>query len=120
MSDIEMRELDAWIAENVMGKMISFGAVVYWHQLPSGEPKEIQDGPIDYYTSDPAAAMQVLEKCSEKMFSDCQDTNMCISKSVDGWIVDQITTGEDYGSLISSVGETIPITIALFAKQLFS
>ena len=116
----QMRELDAWIAEHVMG----------W----SRSPHVLQDGQIGFYqfshggievrvasgerlfsfspTTDPAAAMLVLEKCYERVgLIDMSRVkvapfNFCI--------------GATYSTGLEAEAETLPLTICLFAKQLFS
>lgn len=102
-----LRDLDAWIATNVFGNMVSFGQVVYWHQLESGEPEERPIGTVPLYTADPAAALAVLAKCAEKDIIE-------INKMPEGFKVRAITLG--YGS---GRGETLPLAICRLAQKLF-
>lgn len=97
MSDKELRELDCYIAENVMG----------WSNAEQ-DPNFKQDEP--HYTTDPDAAMQVLEKCLER----------------EG-IMPQITTaGKRFVWANPKVhepyhdAETFPVAICEYAKHLFS
>lgn len=61
MTDKEMRELDAWIAEKVMGYKMHPSSEDHWIRPDSNR--------IDSFrpTTDPAAALMVLERCAEKV-----------------------------------------------------
>lgn len=111
MSEKELRELDAWIAEHVMGwvraseienaregKSFFAGQTRTWARI--GKPFSP--------TTDPAAAMQVMERC-------IHTDDVVIYKTVN----------EKYGvrSDITDMAidaETLPLAICLFAKKLFS
>ena len=76
MSEIEMGELDAWIAENVMGWKLNG----VWHRVQKDEFALHKDGRVFIHdsirngvcltvkvfdpTTDPAAAMEVLKRCA--------------------------------------------------------
>lgn len=68
----------------------------------------------DHYTSDRAAAMEVLEICATKI----APVAICIEKSENGWACysEFMTKADDDGATES----TLPLTICRFAKQLFS
>lgn len=141
MTESQLRELDAWIAEHVFGyKWGHFGSVddktglpeLGWkepiylleperygveksaHELPPQHRCKV-DGWINKglpsypeYTTDPAAAMAVLEKCREKESVTIGTLNgkCCVTKS--SW------------SRLFVESDTLPLAICLFAKQLFS
>lgn len=119
----ELIELDAWIAEHVMG----------WHIFNSGRgsvcalknkdlvdeslkiiiPKHPFDEPSDFSpTTDPAAAMEVLEKCAEKDVF----TSIAISRNGDFW---EVFLGGHYHQK-KGIAETLPLAICKFAQALFS
>lgn len=134
----ELRELDAWIAEHVMGTKNMFGLKKrgFWYrpnahgytdrqseawQLPFEEAKKheyphgghddrvtVCEIEIPSYTSNPAAAMQVLEKCAEK-------TTVALNQGTTGWFISDCDK-----KLRFAVAETLPLAICLFAKKLFS
>lgn len=131
MNEKELRDLDAWIAKNVFGwkpetrKMYAgennvkgFGLNQH---LGRGdcERKFINDYlfPLDRYSTDPAAAMQVLEKCAEKLAPQrlhiYAPTGACKI-----WLVSDC---EGHNSTPSSgSAENLPEAICLFAQKLFS
>ena len=102
MTDSELRELDSWIAEHVMGEMVSFGCIVYLRQLPNGEPEEVQGAPIPHYTASQADAFAVLKKCYE------YDRNSCLAS------LHNFLMRKDHD------GSLTPLQICLFAKNLKS
>lgn len=104
-----MRELDAWIAEHVF---------VWQYKMTGSDP--VEDGEcwfsesgkfpceLPYYTTDPAAAMVVLEKCTQK-------------DSVGIWRVSHIEfVVKNHRESVRATSETLPLAICLFAKQLFT
>jgi hypothetical protein len=120
MTDKELRLYDTWITEHVMGcrlvdmlrdlkdftflKSDDSGILLL---LPRSK-KLIPFSP----TTEPAAAMMVLEKCAEK-----HGTQINILKQDGKWVVWQqgfSSYKEDYAA------ETLPTAIVRFAKQLFS
>lgn len=137
LTEKELRELDAWIAEHSkeypdyhIELNVFCLRLLGWKLIrPRSKFGPVLEGVLHggeiyfscpFVTRENDSAMQVLQKCAEKLFDSCEGTNICISKSVDGWIVDEITTGQDYGTLIASTAETLPLAICLFAKQIFS
>lgn len=103
MNEKELRELDAWIAENIFNiprDLISING-----PIPS-KAGNYMVREIDHYSTDPAAAMEVLKKCYE---------------------IADVTTGYHAGykryfaksgrKLIES--KTIELAICLLAQELF-
>jgi len=75
MTNTELRELDAWIAERVMGwSFQTFPSgpcpdVKHWYSVspcPNDAGSSFYVGLCPYYTTDPAASMLVLERCIER------------------------------------------------------
>lgn len=128
MTTQELRELDEWIAEHVMEYRWWFDVLALecmlcrpdetWPErkgfkLHDGKPfgaKDFSDLSLFKPTTDPAAAMMVLEKCISGA-----GRSAFLTKTSDGWIVGFAT-----GKSLSAFAETLPLAICLFAKQLFS
>jgi hypothetical protein len=114
MSNEEMRELDAWIAENVMGWAAHCRNTAFY--VPKEQANKLMDcRPVcieDWRpTTNPAAAMEVLRKCV--------DTR---AVSVDRWRMTGIyiiSTILDRKHTIEEA-PTLELAICLFAKQLFA
>ena len=136
MTTKEQRELDAWIAENVMGYRrtdrpddhTTDAATLFWHR-PAGDTreavlvgcayshstltkeygKEMFSHSWTFYqpTTDPAAAFDVLKRCVKK---------------ADHLEFDQFPNGDfrvfDWNH--SERAETLELAVAKFAKQLFT
>lgn len=97
--------MDAWIAEHVMGlRLNENGSIETWPR--AGVRHDLC---VDAYSTDPAAAMRVLEKCAEKLM---QETGLSIYKITTGYAI----CCDDTEDIIA---ETLPFAICLFAKQLF-
>ena len=103
MSVTEQRELDAWIAERVMGWIPTFKDC---GKSPSG-----CETLFPHYTTDPAAAMEVLKKCAEK----CSLAGMefVIVRGFDWRVCAEPQRG------ISTFAETLELAICKFAKKLW-
>lgn len=123
---MENKELDAWIAEHVMGwKFIDRRAAGYG------------DGPVVYETGDPNnptyqgfypsadsdAAMQVLEKCIQKRTESWDvhrpDATLVIHGPHKEWDNNWVI-GSDAELTITAQAKTLPLAICLFAKLIFS
>lgn len=124
MSTKEMRELDAWVAENVFG----------WHKVrPNLTNNSMCDNCNDkalsqiqkhynesfihvsntlpHYTTDPSAAFEVLKKCQLKV-------GVLIRQFGDNYLVCATNNdGETLHSCFTST--TLELAICMFAKQLF-
>jgi hypothetical protein len=121
LTEQEIVELNGWIAVNVMKWESVFSGLGfrYWHdgyeftEWVSGEaipyPRKLFKP-----TTDPAAAMLVLERCLEK-------EELVISKSPHGFLIESHDTNqyETCDSDIYAEAPTLPLAICLFAKQLF-
>lgn len=110
MSDQDKRELDAWIAEHVMGwkRGPQWGngngewlngeiPVCTWHTAPQ-------------FCTNPVAAMALLEKCAKKAVS-----ISIVPQSNGGWII--YAHGIDTNMVEA---DDLPLAICLFAKKLYS
>lgn len=120
VTEKELRELDAWIAEHVMGLklchripailqpdeyVLSIPSKIVRAKFSSNETKNFEP------TTNPADAMAVLMKCAEKT-----ESSNCIHVGLleKEWIV---------GHTFSNIGveaQTLELAICLFAKKLFS
>jgi len=111
MTTQEMRELDAWIAENVFGwqefREEEYPYRMLWREGEEGSP--VWDEP-DYYTTDPAAAMEVLKKCADNLW-----LSVGFSKQRKTFLCGGILSGENYAE-----AETLELAICQFAKKLFT
>lgn len=136
-TETQLRDLDAWVAEHVMGCNLDWhrgglrdephcacgytkddkpsGIVMpYPHAEYRGDGRHLGTfGPdptrLMHYSTDPAAAFQVLEKCAEKLM---QETGLAIYKTTTGYAICCDDTGD-------ITAQTLPLTICLFAQQLF-
>ena len=118
MTEKELRKLDAWIAEHVFE----------WTDIEFFQPPcDVMEEPnlpfwrgvqkacllwqsVPCFTTDPAAAMMVLEKCFEKYYGIVINFEPN-SKTFVCW----------YGHpVVGTYAETLPLAICLFAKKLFS
>lgn len=124
MTPKELRELDAWIAEHVIG--FEFPCLFE----PTGANGEIcckcnhhisfDRHHFPHPTTDPAAAMQVLEKCANSNAVGVQG-NVEIYQEPEGgkWAVCFNAAYQD--KCVEPVfGNTLPLAICLFAKKLFA
>ena len=122
----ELRELDAWIAEHVMGwRRVQSAESHRTEEIVSrvegdglcsfNEPWQPQPGGVFFQqwryfipTTDPAAAMMVLEKCAKK-----QAVNVWYSTVHKQW------AAADSGCFHTQYAETLPLAICMFAKKLY-
>lgn len=126
MTEKELRELDAWIAEHVMGltraesPLHIVGGTFAVHQSEGKVYIHVGRNNIAPFcpTTDPAASMQVMEKCAEELYE--KGANLELGKSYDDenqkteWFVAHDRT------ILSHYAATLPLAICLFAKQLFT
>ena len=128
MTTAELRELDVWIAKELFGWDFSekgWCMSALQHRQMNGFYYGFPPDSIQYkgcalphrapdYTTDPAAAMQVLEKCAAKIAVSARQQDggkWCV------WAVDD----ESYKPKeLDGYAETLPLAICLFAKKLFS
>jgi hypothetical protein len=123
MTDKELRELDVEIAIKVFGyKWALFSDGISqlephtskWIERHGGKWVDSPSGELDtvgapHYTTDPAAAMAVLEKCAEKC---CLTMEMIYYDGPHWRIYVEDIDGAAYAP-------TLPLAIALFAKKLY-
>lgn len=128
MTNEEMRELDAWIAEHVFGlELVQEKDLTPFTGLKERQFFVFQNGVYQYgspyykklgYTTDPADAMLVLEKCAEKCGAMTNPCTIEIQHEPDfeevPWAVSHDRT------LMAGEAKTLPIAIAKFAKALFT
>ena len=108
MTTQELRELDCFVAKEVMGWR--YDNFYWWHGTDILELSE-----CPRFTTDSKYAMDVLKKCAEK-----EEITIAIEKKEsDRWIVGFIQWGDE-AIWNQKSGETLELAICLFAKQLFS
>lgn len=107
MTEQEMRELDRWLAENVFHIPKHLISIKGAFQVPG---KDYLCREIDRYTTDPAAAMLVMEKCAENV-SDAIRYRVSRPAGVHRLSCFEIP------EVVAA--ETLPLAIAKFARQLF-
>ncbi len=115
MKEAELRELDVWIAVNVFGWLYGIGKSgkqCFWPPDCNTEKKRnkwIYGISVPSFTTDTAAAMQVLEKCITG------HTSIAINHGTTGWWVADCDKKKFWAT-----GETLSLAICQFAKNLFS
>ena len=114
MSETELRELDAWIAEHVFGfkkTRRDFDSAITGYGFDANNKFAVLPSP----TTSPDDAMKVLEKCCDERFA------TSIQKNKVSWKVSRIYWGP-FRMHESEVtfAETLPLAICLFSKKLFS
>lgn len=128
MTAQELRELDAWIAEHVMGRKLKHIASARkddWYWCPNNEKVMCGDRlnlPKRSFTptEDPADAMAVLEKIAAIPYG-------VIIEQVHGHPIEKRTGNfrltthflQGDNSRLETEAETLPMVICLFAKKLF-
>lgn len=133
MSDKELRELDAWISEHVMGLSLCTRHIAILEEnefvlsIPSkivrariGNNPTVNFEPTIYS----AATMEVLKKCAEHMkngiwgIASPMDDSVAstIKKPSQGWVVGFIGKPSNF----DVEAETLELAICLFAKKLYS
>lgn len=105
MNDIELRELDAWIAFHVTSVTTELVKI-----------RKVDISFFPHYTTDPAAAMQVLEKCAKNraIVVNMEPNGKCQVAEAKRGTLGLITFG------MTVTCDTMPQAICWFAKQLFS
>lgn len=121
----EDRELDAWIAEHVMGWRLRGHIPSYWERDASdeicflGEVGNQDDECLEWRPSQyPAQAMEVLAKCAVELSPDGGGRAIAIEWQGDvqeSWMVCETDVVG-----IQAEAPTLPLAIAKFAKSLFS
>jgi hypothetical protein len=143
MNEKELRELNTWIDETLFdgGKYVGLMRRGFWYRPnkkgytnspeesgryligdaikhttdPDGdEPVKIERFPTPRYSTDRAAAMDVLKKCINKVTKDGK--TLSIRESGDGYTI----FCRDRYDQESAEAPTLELAICLFAKDLFS
>lgn len=114
----ELRELDAWIALNVFNWERVLPNDVIGEFDKTGTPPNWGDSGIRYhqvpkYSTDPAAAFEVLKKCSEKCTKEHRGSVSLFNIRTIRWCVTS-------GCGIQGIDETLELALAKFAQKLFS
>lgn len=146
MNATELRELDTWIHRHIFEVDLYVGLKkrgFWWRPnscgytgnqdeagrytraeaakkaQPDGEPVTIREFEPKKYTTDSAAAMEVLKKCAEKMD---RYQSVTLVKNGDTFTICMATPVryEQYDYSHHATDETIELAICLFAKKLFS
>jgi hypothetical protein len=123
MTDTEKRELDAWIAVNIMKWQEvkpwdinpGHGQFVIRHGVPVAPPPIFKFEP----TTDPAAAMEVLKKCAAKLYPS-DEVQIYGNDEDGGYVIFSPETKDAEGFVLESDAKTLELAICLFAKKLFS
>ncbi len=153
MNPQELRELDAWIDRELFdgGNLVGLKKRGLWyrpdakgytdrsaeagrytreeakkHEYPHDDPVTICELPIRPYTTDPAAAMLVLEKCGKETVNGTEfvccsfstPNSSTLDKNNGHWSVGRISGGLWVSGEIGNA-TTLPHAICLFAKKLF-
>jgi len=107
MNTSERIKLEAWIAENVMGwEWRDTDQEEGW--AIKGEGWACEDSFTPEFTTNPAAAMEVLKRCVEKAAD-----AICITQTAKGnYLIDHLEIGTS--------ALTLELAICKFAKILFS
>jgi len=101
MTEKELRELDAWIFERIFGGALALTGSHY---------------PLPHYTTDPAAAMAVLEKCLAKISTGSLEIYQGADEGPEYrpiFCIGKMPTEEVV------MDESLTLAICLFAKKLF-
>lgn len=118
MTEAEMRELDEWIGVNLFNGTMTHTpnlACKVYMQTPQNEALMMSPFELPHYTTDPAAAMQVLARCLEsaetlRFYQRLSDSMFTIKCQPDIPSSPEILVDAD----------TLPLCISKFAKQLHS
>lgn len=113
MTAKELRGLDVWIAEYVMGYRLRESNGRMEVELPTDEgSKWCGLNLIQNYSTDPAAAMEVLKRIIQ-----ISKKTVCQGVCTEGF---QVYHGGAYYIKTVVTAETLELAIALFSKKLFA
>ena len=120
LTDKELRELDAWIWTHVLG-WVPFREEEYPHRngyaLGDDTGEKCLECDMPQCSTDPAAAMQVLEKCAVELGGEGE--RACAVEWLpmeEEWRIIETDTPDG----VRAQAKTLPLAICLFAKELFS
>jgi len=112
----ELRELDDWIAINVMG--LKFNGH-HWVLKSDENLCAKLGGHCPEYTTDPAAAMAVLEKCAATNAAGKTITIVIFSELEHGRFGVGCEAAYEKDEIDPQFATTLPLAICLFARKLF-
>lgn len=118
-NDKELRELDAWIAEHVMGKSIKHAASAksddYWWNAYGGESGGCVMRGMECFapTEKPSDAMAVLKKCVAENYDYGVEIEPCSGNEF-------LVAGMKDEKYISAKAPTLELAICRFAQKLFT
>lgn len=102
------RELDAWVAEKVMGKQVrNYWVIDGFHN--DGRPHS--QCPVEHYSSDIAAAWEVVEKLTDQ-----SKPHFELSKGYEGWWHVGFDLDRPFKRVIAKA-DTAPLAICLAALK---
>jgi len=111
MTEKELRELDSRISEHV------FGLTYSNFNFCDSKTGAFVRCDLPHYTTDPAAAMRVLERCAENLYAMGDSERVQILGSPgDGWVV---FASDSKGKTWEADSMSLPLSVCLFAKKLF-
>lgn len=125
MNANELRELDVWIAVNLFGigaAKRSLGSNYWTLKTVNGEDVgQVEESSIEkawifgckHYTTDPAAAMEVLKKCVEHFENHPNEACVTIQKDGVTW---NVNVANEFNAPCAE-GFSMELAICLFAKK---
>lgn len=117
MTDTEKRELDAWIAERVMGWKLD--KMIWWSRNDIDKTQSIAWEGDFRPTTDPAATMEVLKRCAEKL--EVINSSIALGQQFDELVEDRLFWFVSHERTKEvTEAETLELAICLFAKKLFT
>lgn len=129
MKDTDTRELDAWIAEHVMGfeerpcyrGSARIEGMTFYVANGRSVTGEASKGNHQFpkYTTDPAAAMEVLKKCAEECDMPIE-IDRKRDKKTGNWRIESGTMAQGLLAIAPPECNTLELAICLFAKKLFT
>jgi len=119
MTDTKMRELDAWIEENVFGLPVDWEAgrrkhgpgFLWFIKGENGQPNRCEV--VKNYCTDPAASFELLKKLAKT-----NDVLVSFDEQTGDFFVSKL---QAYGTQDFTTGaNTLELAIAKFARKLYS
>lgn len=127
------RELDAWVAKNVFGIEGCFH--IHWKYsernnavcgdcaavFGSDTSLWIEQARLKHYTTDPAAAFEVLKKCISKCKANGNslDIEEYVSNGKPAFSVNEMFFATSYESVTVAESDSLALAICKFAQKLF-
>jgi|SRR6267154_317127 len=120
MTTTEQRELDAWIETIVFNSQANRVTIKDGRKTVGVEFYDGIRNPIRHYTTDPAAAMEVLKKCQIESRKRGDPISIDLTHGNASCVSLQILEQDSYFTELDCEAETLELSICLFAKKLFS